>query len=35
MGEGSADKVVVPFGLGKINERGKMLIDSASNMIWW
>ena len=35
MGEGSTDKMVEPFGLGKINERGKMLIDSASNMIWW
>ena len=34
MGEGSTDKVVGPFGLGRRNERGKMLIDSASNLIW-
>jgi hypothetical protein len=27
LGEGSTDKVVGPFGLGKRNERGKMLID--------
>jgi hypothetical protein len=27
VGEGSTDKVVGPFGLGKRNERGKMLID--------
>jgi hypothetical protein len=27
IGEGSPDKVVGPFGLGRRNERGKMLID--------
>ena len=27
VGEGSTDKVVGPFGLGRRNERGKMLID--------
>ena len=27
VGEGSTDKVIGPFGLGKRNERGKMLND--------
>ena len=30
VGEESTDKVVGPFGLGRKNERGKMLIDMIS-----
>jgi Exonuclease III len=33
VGEESTDKVVIPFGVGRKNERGKMLMTSASNMI--
>ena len=31
VGEGSTDKVVGPFGIGRRNERGKMVIDFSSD----